>query len=198
MNGTLLRRLTPGLTLGSIAAALACSSSTTPSAASLDAPGAASADAGLRGAHAAELAALREATNGFRDFTLATTTGRYATAITGCMTDPTQGGMGFHYARTELLDASLDVRTPEALLYEPQKNGRMTLVAVEYLVPFTAWTASTPPTIMGQPLLRNEAFQVWARHVWLYRDNPSGLFADWNPRVNCRFAPAGTTTAMQH
>ena len=32
---------------------------------------------------------------------------------------------------------------------------------------------------------RNETFQVWALHVWVWRKNPNGTFADWNPKVNC-------------
>jgi hypothetical protein len=25
----------------------------------------------------------------------------------------------------------------------------------------------------------------YQRHYWLYRSNPLGSFADWNPRVSC-------------
>jgi hypothetical protein len=25
-------------------------------------------------------------------------------------------------------------------------------------------------------------------HVWHFRENPSGVFADWNPRVSCQYA----------
>jgi hypothetical protein len=26
-------------------------------------------------------------------------------------------------------------------------------------------------------------------HVWTHRDNPSGMFAEWNPNVTCPTAP---------
>jgi hypothetical protein len=53
---------------------------------------------------------------------------------------------------------------------------------------------------MDQTFKRNEQFGVWALHVWLYRDNPSGIFADWNPRVSCAAAPpaAGESAPMNH
>jgi hypothetical protein len=35
------------------------------------------------------------------------------------------------------------------------------------------------------------------RHVWLYRDNPNGVFAMFNPSVDCRFH-RGPRTAMAH
>lgn len=74
---------------------------------------------------------------------------------------------------------------PELLLYEPQKNARLRLVAVEYIVPFGAWTAHDPPELFGQSFHRNEAFGIWALHVWHFRHNSRGMFADWNPAVTC-------------
>jgi len=29
---------------------------------------------------------------------------------------------------------------------------------------------------------------VWALHVWAWRENPSGLYANWNPKVSCQYA----------
>jgi hypothetical protein len=55
-------------------------------------------------------------------------------------------------------------------------------------VPFGAWAGSEPPELFGQHFHRNEAFGIWALHVWVWRNNPSGLFADWNPRVSCAAA----------
>ena len=78
----------------------------------------------------------------------------------------------------------IDAR-PEVLLYEPGRNGRMRFVGVEFIIPFTAWTATEPPTLYGQTFARNETFKVWALHVWIERKNPKGMFADWNPKVDC-------------
>jgi len=47
---------------------------------------------------------------------------------------------------------------------------------------------------MGQSFRRNEEFGVWALHVWLYRENPTGIFSEWNPRVSC--TPAAPATGM--
>jgi hypothetical protein len=106
------------------------------------------------------------------------------------MADAAHGAMGVHMGNTSRLDANVELEHPEVMMYEPQKSGARTLVGVEYLVPFTAWTAAAPPSLMGQSFKRNEVFGVWALHVWLYRDNPAGIFADWNPDVTCANAPA--------
>jgi hypothetical protein len=131
------------------------------------------------------LARLRHATSGFHEFERATTAGGYSVQITQCMTQPPDGGMGFHYGNPGLIDGLVEPLAPEALLYEPQRNGEMRLVAVEFVVPFTAWTESVPPSLFGIEFKANQTFQVWALHAWIWRNNPAGMFADWNPRVDC-------------
>jgi hypothetical protein len=113
----------------------------------------------------------------------------YDTPITECMELPGTGGMGFHYGDPDLIDGVVEELKPEVLLFEPQKNGRMRLLGVEYIVPFTAWTGEEPPTLHGLTFAANETFQVWALHAWVWRHNPAGTFADWNPTVDCRYAP---------
>lgn len=115
--------------------------------------------------------------------------GDYDTDLTGCM-ESGEGGMGHHYADLGLLDDVIEDTRPEALLYEPQKNGRMRLVAVEYIVPFSeVWPEVGPaPTLHGQTYSANEVFGVWALHAWVWRHNPSGMFAGWNPTVTCDYA----------
>ena len=135
-----------------------------------------------------ELSLLRSATQGFTAVTAALAAG-YTVQITGCMADPALGGMGFHIGNPDRINATVELEKPEVLLYEPQADGTRVLVAVEYIVPFTAWTASAPPQLMGQTFRRNEEFEVWALHVWLYRENPTGIFSDWNPRVSCTPTP---------
>lgn len=131
-----------------------------------------------------EIARLRAATAAFRDFQTAVNAG-WGTQITGCFQDPALGGMGYHYGNTALIDGTVEALKPELLLYEPRKNGKHQFVAVEYIVPFTAWTSDEPPQLYGQSFHRNQAFGIWALHVWTVRRNPSGIFADWNPRVAC-------------
>jgi hypothetical protein len=141
----------------------------------------------VTGAIQRDVARLRELTAGFNRFDAAFDAGWNA-RITECFANPELGAMGFHYGNPALIDGRVDVLEPELLLYEPQKNGRLRLVAVEYIVPFTAWTGAEPPELYGQSFHRNEAFGIWALHVWHMRENPRGIFADWNPKVSCRYA----------
>ncbi|HXT19625.1 MAG TPA: hypothetical protein VN923_02635, partial [Thermoanaerobaculia bacterium] len=131
-----------------------------------------------------ELADLRQVTNPFNDFARAQTSG-YTAQLTSCLSQPALGAQGVHYARPELIDGGVTLLEPEVLLYEPQWDGGLRLLGVEYIVPFTAWTGSAPPALLGQSFRRNEQFGVWALHVWLWRSNPSGMFADWNPSASC-------------
>ena len=136
-----------------------------------------------------DLAALRRVTAPFHDFGKAVAAG-WSTRITACMAGPS-GGMGFHYGNVALIDGAVSVEKPELLLYEPEANGRLRLVAVEYIVPYTAWSRSaTPPVLFGQDFKHNDTFGIWALHAWVWKDNPSGMFADWNPRVTCEHASA--------
>lgn len=110
-----------------------------------------------------------------------------------CLAHEREGDMGLHLLNPELIadeeaDA-VEVTRPEFLVYEPGPAGQMRLVAVEYVVPFTARPAdAAPPTLFGQEFHANETFGVWALHVWAWRHNPSGIFADWNPKVSCEHA----------
>ncbi len=133
-----------------------------------------------------EVARLRAVTARFNRFEAAVDAG-WTAQITDCFENPELGGMGYHYGNPDLIDGTVDVLEPELLLYEPQKNGRLRFVAVEYIVPFTAWTGAEPPQLYGQSFHRNEAFGIWALHVWHMRENPRGIFADWNPKVSCRY-----------
>ena len=92
---------------------------------------------------------------------------------------------GHHFGNKALKDATLDVEKPEVLVYEKRPDGTFQLNGVEFFVPFTAWTKTEPPTIMGQPLKRADSLGFWYLHVWSESGNPSGLFADWNPNVKC-------------
>lgn len=134
----------------------------------------------------ADLAALRRLTAPFHNFEKAKEAG-WATQLTPCLDSPT-GAQGFHYANVAYINGAADLLQPELLLYEPEENGRLRFVGVEYIVPLTAWTGSAPPTLLGQQFHVNNTFGVWALHVWLWRNNPSGLFADWNPLVSCEAA----------
>jgi hypothetical protein len=133
-----------------------------------------------------DLASLRQATAKFHKFETASRAG-WSAKITACMSDPVLGGMGFHYGNTALIDGSVRVEDPELLLYEPEKNGKLRLVAVEYIIPYTFHSrAAEAPMLFGKKFQQNDTFQLWGLHAWVWKENPSGVFASWNPEVNCR------------
>ena len=138
-----------------------------------------------------------ESTRRFRDVTIAEAE-EYG-AFLGCVSGPQEGAMGVHFVNGGLVgDGVLDATLPEILVYEPQKNGQMRLVAVEYIVIAEAWDAAnaTPPALSGQVFHysgspnRYGLPPFYALHVWAWKDNPHGMFVDWNPKVSCEaFAP---------
>lgn len=107
----------------------------------------------------------------------------------GCV-ESDAGAQGFHFLNDALLDGEVDLNTPELLMYEAQVDGSLQLVGVDYAIPFDQWTAAEPPQVMGRPMMRNEPLGVWAFHIWTHRDNPHGMFAAFNPAVNCDNAAA--------
>src|SRR5690349_19493108 len=75
-----------------------------------------------------DLGRLRRAVAQFHNIEAASQ-GGYS-QLTGCMVDPGgAGGMGFHYAKSDAFDGVIDPVKPKALLYEPDFNGRLRLVA---------------------------------------------------------------------
>jgi hypothetical protein len=161
-------------------------------------PSAAAATRGLSAEVQKELATLRSVTAPFHDIETAKAAG-WSAKITDCMASPA-GGMGFHYGNVSLIDATVRVEEPELLVYAPEKNGRMRLVAVEYIIPYTEHSReSTAPVLFGQKFSQNDTFQLWGLHAWVWDHNPSepnGMFASWNPRVTCPAAAMSST--MSH
>ena len=103
-----------------------------------------------------------------------------------CETRPEEGPAGTVYVHLgRLLDGVIDPASPDALLYEPRRNGRPKLVGVELAVPYALWTQQEPPTLLGATFQTEDEFGVFGLHVWVWRDNPEGLFAESNPRINC-------------
>ena len=175
-----------------------------------------------------DLAEIRASTERFRDVEVALAEGYIAAPGAMCETasgmglSPELGAMGIHYFRPDLLGITappnprvdgtgthVDFRRPAILIYEPQADGSLVLVAVENLVFEAAWRASgqdSPPTFHGLPYERmaddpsttiDEAHHFephFDRHVWLFRDNPAGIFSPFNANVTCAHA----RTQMAH
>ena len=69
----------------------------------------------------------------------------------------------------------------------PGKRAFGTASGVEYVVPYSVRPRDAqPPTILGQELKRSDGLQIWYLHVWVWKENPNGLFADWNPTFSCK------------
>lgn len=137
----------------------------------------------------AELARLQDWVEPFHDYDHAVQAG-YSEPITPCWYNSAVGGaMGYHYADVARLeDPTVRLLEPEALMYEPGPDGEMTFVGIEYIVPIEEWEGAEPPTLLGETFRTNEELGVHILHVWLGKDNPRGLFADWNPEVTCAHA----------
>jgi hypothetical protein len=175
---------------------------------------------------------VREATKRFRDVNVALAEGYIRDPFNICETAPMMGrpeslgAMGVHYVRPDLLGITgppsprvngsgthTDFRTPAILIYEPQADGSMQLVAVENLVFKAAWHAaghSAPPSFHNVPwdsMVDDPATPIdeahmfephYDRHVWLYRRNSNGMFAQFNPAVSCKSHRGSTTHPATH
>jgi hypothetical protein len=110
--------------------------------------------------------------------------------ITGCVSHPTAGAMGYHYFNAELMaDLTTAVSQPEVLVYAPGPEGQLRLVAVEWVVRGPNSNppgVSEAPSVLGMPLhILVPAVGFWIMHAWVWQPNPAGMFADWNPEVTC-------------
>ena len=148
--------------------------------------------------HAQRLGAdrVRNATDAFHDHRVALAAGYTTQYPAGCAAS-SDGAQGIHYLNKKLVDANVDLLHPELLMYEPQTDGDLQLVGVDYIVPFAEWKSETPPRLLGVPFMRNEPLGVWALHIWAWRYNSSGTFAMWNPGVTCPPAPSSIAAHEQ-
>ncbi len=131
---------------------------------------------------------VRAANSRFLDVKAATEEGY---APIPCASGITGGAMGIHYVNGQYLkDDKIDIARPEAVMYEPMADGRLKLVAVEYI------TSKGPASLDGQLFNFNSApnryglGEFYELHVWAWKGNPTGTFADMNPKVSCEHAMA--------
>jgi hypothetical protein len=125
---------------------------------------------------------------------------------------PELGAMGLHYINPRLLEITAtaprvdgkstytDWKQPSVLIYEPQADGSLELVAVENLVFEAAWDASAKSEDLilngrkwdhmaddpATPGDEAHGFMPhYDQHVWLFRENPMGTLMPFNPNATC-------------
>jgi hypothetical protein len=142
---------------------------------------------------ASELAAVRAATAKYHDVSAALANGYqlgYRGVVTGCISNPTAGAMGYHYFNWAAMDdPAIHEGDPEVLVYHTGDDGTLVLGAVEWVVPKTLWELAgntEPPVVFGESLhVLNPVLNWYIAHAWIWTHNPAGMFADWNPEVSC-------------
>lgn len=134
---------------------------------------------------------VRAATERFRDIRVAMHEGWVA--ATPCVSGPNEGAMGVHFVQPSRIgDHVLKADEPEALIYEPQRNGSLRLVGVEFI---SLASDGPAPSLEGHLLNyvgdpnRYGLPAFYEMHVWAWEDNPKGSFADWNTNVSCNSQP---------
>lgn len=141
-----------------------------------------------RAASKDDIAEVRDATAQFHRTPAARAAGYdLVIGFDGCFQNYGVGGMGYRYINTNLLDTTVDLLHPEAIIYAPNLNGSIQLGAVGYMVPAAMWDAenTSPPQVLGQSFHLDERLNMYVLHAWIWMNNPAGIFADWNPDVFC-------------
>ena len=166
----------------------------------------------------AVVAEIKAANERFTDVNVALAEGYIPDPTGACVTAEMEGqpaekgNMGIHYLRPDLLGITAtaprvngtgthtDYLNPGVLLYEPQADGSLELVAVENLVFAKSWKEAgndAPPNSYGYEWVSmiddpntevDEAHGFephYELHMWVHRDNPNGVFTPFNPAVTC-------------
>lgn len=156
-----------------------------------------------------ELAAVRTALDRFQDPYAALREGYFSTL--GCLEFPgggaegqmayRPGAMGVHFLNPGYIGPTLDPLKPQVLLYE-WADEALRLTGAEWFAPVAV--APEAPTIFDRPLegpmeghepILPAELHHWDLHVWLWKENPNGLFHPTNSAVTC---PEGPYTIQDH
>jgi len=161
-----------------------------------------------------ELVATRAALEKYQNPLVAVRDGYFSTVACidfpkGAVDGPVEyppGAMGVHFLNTANIGPQLDPAKPQVLIYEPV-GGKLKLVAAEWLMPVAVAGGKTP-SILGQklvgPMNGHEPIMPaelthYDLHVWLWKDNPKGVFTSTNAAVKCDpKAPYTHAEGMHH
>jgi hypothetical protein len=161
-----------------------------------------------------ELMATRTALDKYNDPLVAVRDGYFSTVACvdfphGAVDGPVEyppGAMGVHFLNTANIGPKLDPAKPQVLIYEPV-GGKLKLVAAEWFMP-VAVAGDKAPSILGQtlngPMAGHEPIMPaelrhYDLHVWLWKNNPKGVFTSTNAAVKCDpAAPYTHREGMHH
>ena len=161
-----------------------------------------------------ELVATRAALEKYQNPLVAVRDGYFSTVACidfpkGAVDGPVEyppGAMGVHFLNTANIGPQLDPAKPQVLIYEPV-GGKLKLVAAEWFMPVAVAGGKTP-SILGQklvgPMNGHEPIMPaelthYDLHVWLWKDNPKGVFTSTNAAVKCDpKAPYTHAEGMHH
>ena len=117
------------------------------------------------------------------------------------------GAMGVHFLNPANIGPNLDPAKPQVLIYEPVGN-KLVLAAAEWFVPVAVVPNGVAPTIFGQTLvgpmdghepIMPVSLRHYDLHVWLWKDNPRGMFTSTNAKLKCtRGSPYTIAMGMGH
>lgn len=136
------------------------------------------------------VATIRAATAKYHDVNVALADGYLPTEH--CVASPA-GAMGFHYVNPALVAGPVDLRRPSVLLYLPSVEGPK-LAGVEWVSVDADQDTSTDadrPALLGVPfegpMPGHEPGEPvhYDLHAWVWKNNPAGMFAGFNPAASC-------------
>jgi hypothetical protein len=123
----------------------------------------------------------------------------FPTGIKDGSVDYPPGAMGVHLLNPANIGPKLDPTKPQVLIYEPV-GDKLVLAGAEWFVPVQA-AGGVVPTIFGQTLagpmdghepIMPASLRHYDLHVWLWKDNPRGIFTSTNSALKC--APGAAYT----
>ncbi|MGQ0560284.1 MAG: hypothetical protein ACT443_00255 [Gemmatimonadota bacterium] len=137
----------------------------------------------------AELDAVRASLEKYQDPLVAVRDGYLSTQACIGYAD---GAMGVHFVNMSTVGPTVKPEKPQVLIYEPV-DGKLELVAAEWFVPL-ATGVKEPPTLFGrqfdgpmdghEPIMPKQLVH-YDLHVWLWKENPKGVYGIVNPAVDC-------------
>jgi hypothetical protein len=115
------------------------------------------------------------------------------------------GAMGVHLLNPANIGPVLDPTKPQVLIYEPV-GDKLVLAGAEWFVPVQV-AGATVPSIFGQTLagpmdghepIMPVSLRHYDLHVWLWKDNPRGMFTSTNSAIKCDPKAAYTVAIGEH